>query len=165
MGLGIGLPSPGCAVSGAAGAEACLDRVRPDLSQLNPNFTRVGLPSPDCAVSGAAEALIESARHPVAGGGCVPLHWICGLFAGSLPPEQSCTLLDWVLLNEDRFAGVYLTAALLGIFGPQLVCMSGSDIKLWLQRVAAGSGDWYSLGVQTPGPVQQPPSWPVFVRG
>lgn len=37
--------------------------------------------------------------------GCVPTHWITGIFTGSLPPEQSALLLDWAIVNNSPFAG------------------------------------------------------------
>lgn len=35
----------------------------------------------------------------------IPLHWICGIFAGSLPVEYSSFLLDWALISQQRYAG------------------------------------------------------------
>lgn len=113
--------------------------------------------------------VIESARpvREIADEGLIPLHWICGLFAGSIPPEQACVLWDWILLTENRFAGIYLTAAMLGIFSQSLISMTGSDIKLWMQKVAVGSDDWFRLAVgttavsKTTGPL----SWSTFLRG
>ena len=43
--------------------------------------------------------------------------------------------MDWALLNDDRFAGMYLTASLLGVFSAALLGMSGSEIRLWMQKV------------------------------
>jgi hypothetical protein len=37
--------------------------------------------------------------------GCIPTQWISGLFAGSLPPDQAAVLLDWAILNNERYAG------------------------------------------------------------
>lgn len=39
--------------------------------------------------------------------GCVPTHWITGIFTGSLPPDQSALLLDWAIVNNSPFAGAY----------------------------------------------------------
>ena len=36
----------------------------------------------------------------------IPLTWICGIFAGSLPAEQSSFLLDWALVNQQSYAGM-----------------------------------------------------------
>ena len=35
----------------------------------------------------------------------VPLNWICGMFAGSLPAEHSSFILDWALISQQRYAG------------------------------------------------------------
>jgi hypothetical protein len=115
------------------------------------------------------EFVIESARpaRELADEGLIPLHWICGLFAGSIPPEQACVLWDWILLTENRFAGIYLTAAMLGIFSQSLISMTGSDIKLWMQKVAVGSDDWFRLssGFSAVSKTVNPLSWSTFMRG
>ena len=35
----------------------------------------------------------------------IPLQWICGLFSGSIPVENSSFLLDWALISQQRYAG------------------------------------------------------------
>jgi hypothetical protein len=56
-----------------------------------------------------SKSLIESAP-PSAGKhnnafGCIPTHWIVGCFTGAIPPSHSACLLDWAILNGERFAG------------------------------------------------------------
>ena len=41
----------------------------------------------------------------MSGRGCLPTHWIVGLFTGSLPPTQSAMLLDWAVLSNCPYAG------------------------------------------------------------
>jgi hypothetical protein len=43
--------------------------------------------------------------HHGAARGCVPTHWIVGLFAGSLPPAQAAMVMDWAILSGCPFAG------------------------------------------------------------
>jgi hypothetical protein len=47
-----------------------------------------------------------------AGRGCVPSHWIVGLFTGSLPPAQAAMVLDWAILSGCPFAGADQTSQL-----------------------------------------------------
>ena len=75
--------------------------------------------------------------------GLVPLNWICGLFSGSLPSEQGVILLDWAILNQERFAGVYLFATLLEIFAQFLLQMDGEAIRAWTEEVSEGHKDWF----------------------
>ena len=53
-------------------------------------------------------------------GGCLPLRWLCGFFTGSLPADQTNCLFDWAIINEQRYAGVFLIATLLEIFSGAL---------------------------------------------
>lgn len=88
------------------------------------------------------------------GGGCIPLHWILGVYGGSVPPEMSCFLMDWAVVNQLKYAGIYLTAALLELFSGALVTMTGGDIRVWLQSIASGQEDWYkSLPLCLPHPL------------
>lgn len=58
---------------------------------------------------GSIESALPSreGKHHSSGSmsGCVPTHWITGIFTGSLPPEQSALLLDWAIVNNSPFAG------------------------------------------------------------
>jgi len=93
---------------------AGLDELEAQLGLGGPSSAPVAADS-TAAGEDSAAPVIQSARSSQESG-LIPLHWICGIFSGSLPQEQSSVVWDWVLLNNDRFAGVYLTAALLGIF-------------------------------------------------
>jgi hypothetical protein len=41
-----------------------------------------------------------------AGGGLIPIHWVCAFFAGSVPSEQACLLLDWAIVSDEKYAGM-----------------------------------------------------------
>ena len=109
--------------------------------------------------------------------GIVPLHWICGLFSASLPSDQAILLLDWAVVNQERFAGVYLLASLFEVFAPFLLQMNGESIRQWTEEVSEGRGTWYKSNMlpstaygqpQTPlehYTLQQTLSWPAFVEG
>ena len=86
---------------------------------------------------------VQSARPSAANNACIPIHWICGFFCSSLPPEQASYLIDWILLVQDRYAGVYLTIALFEIFASQLVCMNNSKIKEWFDKIASNQVNWF----------------------
>jgi hypothetical protein len=43
--------------------------------------------------------------------GCIPQSWIFGLFSGSLPPDQAGQLLDWAILENERFAGTCISVS------------------------------------------------------
>ena len=51
--------------------------------------------------------------------------------------------------------GIYLTVTLLGICSKSLLSMNGSEIRIWMERVAAGSEDWYKLANQRTAANQQ----------
>jgi len=95
--------------------------------------------------SGGDDGPVESAHAQNRQGGCIPLHWICGMFAGSIPADQSCYILDWSLLENERYLGLYMTAALLEIYSPWLVTVNGPTIRSWLEEIAAGQGQWYQF--------------------
>ena len=85
-----------------------LDRVLPgwevaaDMSGQASTFTE-----------NAAETESESGRSAGSDSpGCskkeswgIPLHWMSGMFCGSLPPDQSCFVIDWSLISKQRYAG------------------------------------------------------------
>jgi hypothetical protein len=100
------------------------------------------------AASSSSEGLIASAspqhlRDGGSGEGCIPLHWICGMFTGCAPPEQAVLLLDWAIVNQERYAGVYLLVALFEIFSAFLVHMDGAQITAWLEEVSHGGTEWF----------------------
>ena len=111
------------------------------------------------------------------GCGLIPLNWICGLFSSSLPSEQGVLILDWAILNNERYAGVYLVAALLEVFAQFLLQMDGDAIRAWTEEVSEGRGDWFkspSLPETAFGHPQKPLeqhafqqslSWSSFVEG
>ncbi|KAJ1438566.1 hypothetical protein B484DRAFT_203572 [Ochromonadaceae sp. CCMP2298] len=91
-----------------------------------------------------AEPVIESAPPSTyTRMGCLPTHWITGLFCGSVPPAQGLLLLDWALVSRCRYAGVFLTAALLEIYSQSLLQMGGSRVKQWFEEVSTNKRDWY----------------------
>ena len=109
--------------------------------------------------------------------GLVPLNWICGLFSGSLPSEQGVILLDWAILNQERFAGVYLFATLLEIFAQFLLQMDGEAIRAWTEEVSEGHKDWFKSDTSSANGLWSSAkasgaacssaelSWPSFVEG
>ena len=58
------------------------------------------------AHGGTEGGAIESAPPSAEGVGCIPTHWITAVFTGSLPPVQAASLLDWAILNGERYAGI-----------------------------------------------------------
>jgi len=88
-----------------------------------------------------------ASAHPSKGktpsSGHIPVHFLCAIFSSSVPCEQALELLDWAVVSGERFAGVYLTAALLHIFSVFLRNMTGSEAREWFSQVAAGDGSWY----------------------
>ncbi len=88
-----------------------------------------------------------SSAHPSKGKPCVfgqiPMQFICSVFSASMPSKYALELLDWAILAGERFAGVYLTAALLHIFSVFLRNMTGIEIREWISEVAEGRGLWY----------------------
>jgi len=112
----------------------------------------------------------------VFGKGCLPTHWIVGLFSGSVPPAQAAMLLDWAVLAETPFAGVYLTAALLKIYSHSLLKLPGPRIRQWFEEVAMNKTDWYrNISVSVPDSVEKsvdgievkfiPDDWSIFTKG
>ena len=79
---------------------------KPDGAGSNPaqgankdSFIESALPSRDAGHSR------HNSSGSMSGAGCVPTHWVTGIFTGSLPPEQSALLLDWAIVNNSPFAG------------------------------------------------------------
>ncbi len=112
-----------------------------------PNSTWQSVPS--TALRGG---IIESAPPSAGNGagvyataGCIPTRWIVGAFAGSLPSAQYALLLDWAILNNERYAGMYFVAALFEVCSPSLLNMNGASIKEWLETVSHNGTDWYKL--------------------
>ena len=117
----------------------------------------IGLDIPDCpqtAPSVRGDAFDRNnngndiaSAHPSKGktpsSGHIPIHFLCTIFSASVPCEHALELLDWAVISGERFAGVYLTTALLHIFSVFLRNMTGSEIREWLSQVAAGDGRWY----------------------
>ena len=103
MGLGLAIsPTAGGGGGGSGGIDATsvsggnLNLPSSASSALSPTAS-----STTPAVVAAAPTVIESAR-PVNSAaatrgavgmyGCLPIHWICGIFAGSTPPAQTCSI-------------------------------------------------------------------------
>jgi hypothetical protein len=59
--------------------------------------------------SNSGASLLSVSGHgvgsTVSGRGCLPSHWILGIFSGSLPPAQAAWLLDWAILSDNQYAG------------------------------------------------------------
>jgi hypothetical protein len=116
---------------------------------------------------GAMESGVQSAVAGQRQSGCVPSQWILGFFSGSLPPAQACLLMDWAIIHNERFAGVYYCAALLEIYSETLLAMPGNHIRSWLSDIASGKQDWY-LAIDLPHDDAlsgAKPSWTTFVNG
>lgn len=84
----------------------------------------------ECGVASYGPATLSESTHPgsrrdmfledqktkKASYGIIPPSWLGGLFCGTLLSPSSLLLLwDWALIWDVRYAGVYLTAALLGL--------------------------------------------------
>lgn len=123
---------------------ASLDELERELG-LTSDDAMFGISSTWSASSGAgsASSTIESAKPQRGKGGCVPIHWVCGIFTGSLPPEQACLLLDWTIIHQERYAGLYFAAALLDIFSEALLELNGAQLRSWFSDVSTCSQDWH----------------------
>ena len=57
--------------------------------------------------SGQAQRVLTAAYGGVVdeAAGCIPTHWITGMFAGSLPPAQAAVMMDWAIVNNSKYAG------------------------------------------------------------
>lgn len=100
-------------------------------------------PSVSPASTSRSIASAHPSTHTSANKGHISLHWILAFYCGSLPADQAMYVLDWAIVNQEKYAGVYFTVALLDIFAPFLLEMTGSDINSWLERVSEGKGEWY----------------------
>jgi hypothetical protein len=82
----------------------------------------------------------ETGRNSGGGGGLIPASWLGGYFAGSFLSSASLLRLwDWCLLWEQKFASLYLTAALLGLHEDLILAMTTpSELADWVQATSAG---------------------------
>jgi hypothetical protein len=85
-----------------------------------------------------SEASKEIRDRYDADSGCIPSPWISGIFGDSLPPEQASAVLDWAILNEEKFFGVYFIASLFGLCSPSLLTMNRIQIKSWITKIVSG---------------------------
>lgn len=44
----------------------------------------------------------QNATEPT---GCIPLKFLQGIFTGTVPSQQACIILDWAVLNYERYSG------------------------------------------------------------
>jgi hypothetical protein len=119
--------------------------------------------SSDDFVIQSAPPSSSSATDP-ASYGCVPSHWITGVFSGSLPPREAALILDWAILNNDKYAGFYLSVSLLTIYSDALLRLSGSRIRRWFEDIDLSKDEWFKsipLGPQS----FVSGSWTDFIRG
>ena len=119
--------------------------------------------SSDGVVIQSAPPCSSSATDP-ASHGCVPSHWITGIFSGSLPPREAALILDWAILNNDKYAGFYLSVSLLTIYSDALLRLSGSRIRRWFEDIDVSKDEWFKsipLGPQS----FVAGSWTDFIRG
>lgn len=115
----------------------------------------------------AATAIAVSA---VTRTGCIPSHWILGIFSSSLPATESALVLDWAILNHQKYAGFYLTVALLCLYEQELLTMSGGKIRQWFEDIETNKIDWYKTSSALPinkhtNQVNVPDNWLCFVKG
>jgi hypothetical protein len=68
------------------------------------------LPSSEANVD-SIQSRVDQGHNSARGGGsvgskgCLQLSWLFGMFSGSLPPLNSCSVWDWVLLKDEHYAG------------------------------------------------------------
>lgn len=67
---------------------AGLDDLRKELEQSNSN------------AASTANASVNS--------GCIPLRFLQGIFAATVPSQQACVIMDWIVLNYERYAGMFV---------------------------------------------------------
>ena len=39
---------------------------------------------------------------------CIPLRFLQGIFTLSVPSQHACVIMDWVVLNYERYAGMFV---------------------------------------------------------
>eukprot|EP01038_Epipyxis_sp_PR26KG_P007641 gene7641-10401_t len=138
-----------------------------ELGTTSPNSTTT-----DSLSNGTNEAtqnnIISSAppnRNQIESG-CIPTHWITGLFTGSVPPNHVVAMLDWAIINRERYAGIFFVSSLLEIFSSSLLKMTGVAIEKWFAEVAMNSSDWFkSIPLQIIEEKDIIFDWKVFVKG
>ena len=127
----------------ASGLISDIDRIFGALSSADANLQNDQLPlsfDPSTASSKGKQA--ETSGKPFVSGH-ISIHFMCNIFTASVPYAQSLCLQDWIITSGERFAGVYLTAALLDIFSIFLLNMTGTEAREWLLQIAEGEGQWF----------------------
>lgn len=75
--------------------------------------------------------------------GNISVAWTCGFFAGCLPPAELTQLWDWGIIQGNKYASLYLTIGLFGMFADSLLNLTGPQIKNWMAAVNSGQDDWH----------------------
>lgn len=76
--------------------------------------------------------------------GLVPFHLLCGLLTTSLPSPQAAAVVDWAVLANEPYAGVFLMVALLALSEDRLCGMTRVEVVAWFASIG-GSKDWLPL--------------------
>lgn len=73
----------------------------------------------------------------------VPIAWTCGFFTGSLPAAEQTALWDWAIVQGNKYASLYLTLALFGMYRESLLKLDGPQIGSWIAAITAGQDSWH----------------------
>eukprot|EP00603_Paraphysomonas_imperforata_P008007 CAMPEP_0114431854 /NCGR_PEP_ID=MMETSP0103-20121206/10834_1 /TAXON_ID=37642 ORGANISM="Paraphysomonas imperforata, Strain PA2" /NCGR_SAMPLE_ID=MMETSP0103 /ASSEMBLY_ACC=CAM_ASM_000201 /LENGTH=1306 /DNA_ID=CAMNT_0001601471 /DNA_START=25 /DNA_END=3945 /DNA_ORIENTATION=- len=164
---------------------ASLDEMERELGftdELDVDSTSGSGPSSDASRVSSQSHKENRDRHD-ANDGCIPSPWISGIFGDAMPPEQACAILDWAILNEEKFFGVYFIVSLFGLYSTTLLTMNRPQIKAWITKIAFGvsgnGAEWFKhlALITTPelnsdnlleindgvAPVEM--DWKIFMRG
>ena len=76
--------------------------------------------------------------------GFIPNEWLVGCLLSSVPIEVGAMIMDWIILNEEKYAGLYLTVAFLLIFSDALLEMDKEGVLAWQKQVDSGVINWTS---------------------
>lgn len=168
--------SPSSAISAASSqrGSSALDELERELGlgvvEAGGGVLRSVRDEPSSPVVSSDGAVIQSAppssssATDTASHGCVPSHWITGVFSGSLPPREAALILDWTILNNDKYAGFYLSVSLLAIYSDALLRLSGSQIRRWFEDIDVSKDDWFKSIPLGPHSFVAG-SWTDFIRG
>ncbi len=108
-----------------------LDRVLPGWERMN-----------DQVVDRAGVISKKESGEDKEEGGIIPLALLMGLYSTSMPYAHALTVMDWQVLQGEAYAGLYLVASLLDLYGTFLFHMTHTQIRSWMRDVRTGGDVW-----------------------
>lgn len=155
-------------ISSIQKANSALDSLEKELG-LDLGFDDFGLEDNSTGAGVGDERSIQSAPPKSAtNNGMIHSHWMTVFFSGSVPAAQSAALLDWSILNGERFAGrilaffppdfvkyiinflvmiligVYFMASLFEIYGPALEQMNAPQLTQFFESISTNKSNWFA---------------------